>query len=317
MKLSIVSTLYYSAQYIEEFCERSAKAAREFAGEDFEIVLVNDGSPDNSLAVAVRLYESGRFPLKIVDFSRNFGHHKAMMAGCMNASGDYVFLIDVDLEESPEWLQPFAEQLQQDDCDVVYGVQDQRKGGWFERISGKIFYSLFNFLAEIKVPRNITTARLMTRRYVDVLTQYQEREIFMLGLWTIAGFKQEPRTVHKLSTSPTTYTFRKKILLLWNSILSFSTKPLHFICYLGLFFIVFSFLYSLAIFLQYFLQHKHISGWTSLIISVWFLGGITIFSLGLIGFYLSKVFMEVKMRPYVTCRHIYQHKEREKECGKN
>ena len=128
MKLSIVSTLYYSAQYIEEFCERSAKAARDFAGEDFEIVLVNDGSPDNSLAVAVRLYESGRFPLKIVDFSRNFGHHKAMMAGCMNASGDYVFLIDVDLEESPEWLQPFAEQLQQDAYDSAcerYGILGQ------------------------------------------------------------------------------------------------------------------------------------------------------------------------------------------------
>ena len=114
MKLSIVATLYCSAQYIEEFCERSSKAAQELLGDDdFEIVLVNDGSPDNSLDVAVKLYESGRFPLKIVDLSRNFGHHKAMQTGCMHASGDLVYLIDVDLEEAPEWLIPFEKQLRE------------------------------------------------------------------------------------------------------------------------------------------------------------------------------------------------------------
>ena len=305
MKLSIVSTLYCSAAYIGEFCERAAKAAKEFAGDDFEIVLVNDGSPDDSLDVAVNLYRSGGFPLKIVDFSRNFGHHKAMMAGCMHASGDYVFLIDVDLEESPEWLIPFAEQMRKDGCDVVYGVQDHRKGGWFERGAGAVFYRVFNFLADIRVPRNVTTARLMTRRYVDVLTQYQEREVFLLGLWTIAGFRQEPHVVHKLSTSPTTYSLRKKLVVAVNSLIVFSNVPLYAICFLGIGTSLVSAVLALYYVISFFLRSSNVSGWASLIVSLWFIGGLILFSLGVIGLYVSKIFVEVKRRPYVSVRRIY------------
>lgn len=307
MKLSIVATLYCSAAYIEEFCERSTKAAQELLGDDdFEIVLVNDGSPDNSLDVAVKLYESGRFPLKIVDLSRNFGHHKAMQTGCMHASGDLVYLIDVDLEEAPEWLIPFEKQLRENECDVVYGVQESRKGGWFERVSGEIFYSIFNKLTSIKVPRNITTARLMTRRYVDVLVQYQEREVFLLGLWTIAGFKQEPQTVKKLSTSPTTYTTGKKIALLVNSVTSFSTAPLYVICYFGAIISMISFGFALFFFVRHFFQHNTVSGWASMIVSIWFIGGVMLLSIGILGVYISKIFSEVKRRPYSTIRNIYR-----------
>lgn len=154
--------------------------------------MVNDGSPDQSLELAVELAGQDEHVV-VVDLSRNFGHHKAMMTGLAHASGDLVFLIDCDLEESPEWLTEFADTMEEKQCDVVYGVQQQRKGGWFERVSGQCFWSLFNTLSDISLPANIVTARLMTRRYVEALLQHQEREVFMAGLWHITGMTKLPR----------------------------------------------------------------------------------------------------------------------------
>ena len=118
MKLSIVATLYQSAPYIAEFYQRATAVAREFARDDYEIVLVNDGSPDNSLELAVQLTEADHHVV-LVDLSRNFGHHKAMMTGLAYSAGEQVFLIDSDLEEEPEWLLSFEEQMQQEASDVV------------------------------------------------------------------------------------------------------------------------------------------------------------------------------------------------------
>lgn len=173
MKLSIVATLYQSAQYIEEFCWRAGAAARQLVDDDYEIVLVNDGSPDDSLARAVRLTELDSHVI-VVDLSRNFGHHKAMMTGLSHAQGEQVFLIDSDLEEEPEWLQSFAEQMERDRCDVVYGVQEQRKGSLYERWTGKWFYLLFRTLSGFALPENLITARLMTRRYVNALLLHRD-----------------------------------------------------------------------------------------------------------------------------------------------
>ena len=163
MKLSIVATLYQSAPYISEFYARASAAAKELVGEEFEIVLVNDGSPDNSLDLAIKLTEQDSH-VAVVDLSRNFGHHKAMMTGLDHTSGELIFLIDSDLEEDPEWLLSFDEQMKQEHCDVVYGIQERRRGNWFERWSGQWFYLLFNALSGLTLPENIATARLITRR---------------------------------------------------------------------------------------------------------------------------------------------------------
>jgi len=210
MKLSIVATLYQSAQYIEEFSRRAGAAARQLVGDDYEIVLVNDGSPDNSLELAVRVCESDPHVI-VVDLSRNFGHHKAMMTGLAHARGEHVFLIDSDLEEEPEWLLSFAKQMARGRCDVVYGVQAQRKGGVFERWSGQLFYRIFRAFTRLSLPDNIVVARLMTRRYVNALLLHDEREVFMAGLWTITGFDQHPQAIMKHDTSETTYTFRRNV----------------------------------------------------------------------------------------------------------
>jgi putative glycosyltransferase len=304
MKLSIVSTLYQSAPHITEFYQRVSDAAKNYAGEDYEIVLVNDGSPDNSLVLAVLITESDRHVV-VIDLSRNFGHHKAMMTGLANTKGDQVFLIDSDLEEEPECLIAFAEQMKNKCCDVVFGVQDKRKGGWFERWSGQCFYRFFKALTGLALHKNIATARLMTRRYVDALLLHEEREVFMAGLWHITGFDQVPQIVRKHSTSRTTYTFRKKISLFVNSVTSFSNAPLLGIFYLGVLISMVAILFIGYLLSQWIFFVRPLSGWTSVMASIWLLGGMVISFIGVLGIYLSKIFSETKQRPYTIVRQIY------------
>lgn len=309
MKLSIVATLYQSAPYINEFYKRASITARQLVGEDYEIILVNDGSPDNSLALAIELTEHDS-NLVVVDLSRNFGHHKAMMTGLGYAKGEHVFLIDSDLEEEPEWLLNFAEKMESECCDVVYGIQEVRKGNWFERMSGQWFYRLFKAFTGLALPANIVTARLMTRRYVDALLSHKEREVFMAGLWYTTGFKQTSQSVKKHSTSSTTYTFRKKMSLLVDSVTSFSNKPLVGIFYIGVIISLISLIYIGILVLNWLYLAKPLSGWTSVMASVWLLGGMIISFIGVIGIYLSKIFTETKQRPYTIVRQIYARQQK-------
>ncbi len=304
MKLSVVATLYQSAKYVEEFCRRAGAAARQFAGNEYEIILVNDGSTDNSLELAVRLCESDQHVV-VVDLSRNFGHHRAMMTGLTHAHGQYVFLIDSDLEEEPEWLISFSSQMARDGCDVVFGVQERRKGGFFERLSGQWYYRLFWLLTGLPLPKNVVTARLMSRRYVDALLQHQEREVYIDGLWHITGFEQHAQTVTKHGTSVTTYNFARKMAHVVNSVTSFSNAPLIGIFYAGLTISLMAGAYTVFLIIQWLFFEKPLSGWTSLIASIWLLGGWIILFIGIIGIYLSKVFLEIKHRPYTIARHIY------------
>jgi putative glycosyltransferase len=305
MKLSIVATLYQSAPYIGEFHRRASAAARQLVGEDFEIVLVNDGSPDDSLDIAVALTESDSHVV-VVDLSRNFGHHKAMMTGLAHAKGDRVFLTDIDLEEEPEYLIAFADDMHSDSCDVVYGVQEQRKGGRIERWTGQWFYSLFKVLTGLALPENVVTSRLMTRRYVDALLRHEEREIFIAGLWHITGFVQCAHVVQKYSTSETTYTFRRKMSLLVNSVTSFSNAPLVGIFYVGVSISLVATIYIVYLIFNRMFLSRPLSGWTSVMGSIWLLGGLVISFIGIVGIYLSKIYSETKRRPYTIVRQVYE-----------
>lgn len=304
MKLSAVATLYHSSKYIQEFYRRMSIAAKQFAGDDYEIILVNDGSPDNSRELAIELTEQDKHVL-LVDLSKNFGHHKAMMTGLAQAQGELVFLIDSDLEEEPELLASFSRQMLKTKCDVVFGVQEKRKGGWFERWSGTIFYWMFNFLADIKVPRNIVTARLMSRRFVKALLLHSERELSIGGLYYITGFDQQAQVIKKHSTGSTTYTLSRKISIFINSITSFSNKPLVGIFYLGLSIFFFAAIYSAYLMIRWLFWSTPIVGWTSVMASFWILGGLVISMIGIIGIYLSKVFIETKNRPYTIIRQVF------------
>ena len=304
MNLSIVATLYQSAPHLQEFYARSCAAASKIT-ESFEIVLVNDGSPDNSLEIARMLVQKDP-RVRVVDLSRNFGHHKAMMTGLTHSRGDLVFLVDSDLEEEPELLTAFYEKLQTTGADVVYGVQQKRKGKAFERFSGTLYFRAFNLFSSYPIPPNHLTARLMTRRYVDQLVKHQESEFVMSALWVLTGFNQVPVIVRKHSKPSSSYGMRRKIAHLVNAITSSSNKPLVLIFYLGCLILVASSVAALDLIVRRLFFGALLQGWASLIVSVWLLGGLTIFCLGLIGIYLAKIFTEVKRRPYTIVRRIYE-----------
>ena len=311
MKLSIVTTLYRSSPYVRPFHERMSASARAVAGDDYEIIMVNDGSPDDSLAQAVNICEQDHH-LSVVDLSRNFGHHKAMMTGLSFATGESVFLIDSDLEEEPEWLLPFTERRTTEKCDVVFGVQNSRRGGFVERITGPMYYRLFRLLTGIHQPDNIVTARLMSRRYVDSLLLHKEREINIGGLWCITGFKQQPHKVIKHSSSPTTYSISLRLSQFINSITSFSSLPLVFTFYTGACISLSAVAYISYLVFRYLFISAPPDGYTSLIASIWLFSGLIIFFLGIQGIYLAKVFSEVKNRPYSIVRQVHRHRTLEK-----
>jgi putative glycosyltransferase len=304
MKLSIVSTLYRSDASLADFYRRAGKAAHDFAGDDYEIVLANDGSPDRSLDMAVGFSETDPH-LVVVDLSRNFGHHRAMMTGLLHAKGDFVYLLDSDLEEEPEWLSEFAKRMQAESADVVYGVQKRRKGGFMERWTGALFYLMFRLLTGVALPKNAVTARLMTRRYVDALVKHEEREVFMAGLWYITGFEQRPCAVTKHKAPRTTYSLFRRMSLVVNSITSFSNAPLRAIFFLGILISMIAGASVAYLVFKWLFLSRPLSGWTSVIASIWLIGGLIISFIGVVGIYLSKVYSEVKRRPYTIVRRVY------------
>lgn len=311
MKLSIVTTLYYSAPYLQEFYQR-ARASALSISEDYEFIIVNDGSPDQVLDIARHLVAQDA-RVVVVDLTRNFGHHKAIMTGLAHTTGDLVFLIDCDLEEVPETLPNFYDALVQDpEADAVYSVQAERQGPWLRRVPGDIYYRVVRALSDYDVPQNILMTRLMTRRYVQDLVQFSEDLYSIEGLWALTGYKQIPITIEKSFKGTSTYTWSKKFWLAVHSLTAMSSKPLIFIAYLGFLMIVPTGALIVLWLAQYLTGYTSgVDGWTSVIVSMWFLGGLIIFILGIIGIYLSVIFTESKPRPYTLIRTIYRQAEGE------
>ena len=309
MKLSIVTTLYKSSAYINEFYERISTEANKITT-DYEIIFVDDGSPDDSLQKTIKLHHKDS-KVKVIELSRNFGHHKAIMTGLSHAKGEYVFLIDSDLEEEPELLGKFWEELQKEkDLDVVYGVQETRKGGWFEKVSGDIFYKTFNFFSGVQIPKNFLTIRLMTKNYVSNLINFQEKEVIFSILTVLAGFNTKKFTIKKLSHSPTTYSTINKFKLLFKAIIASSPKPLWLAFNFGLIITLSSIFYIFYLSYRKFIHGVGIDGWTSVMVSISFFGGLIIFFLGIIGIYLAEVFIEVKNRPFTIVKKIHKLEEK-------
>lgn len=308
MKLSIVTTLYKSSQYIDEFYTRITKEAKKIT-QDYEIVFVDDGSPDDSLQKVLALYEKDS-KVKVIELSRNFGHHKAIMTGLSHAKGEFVFLIDSDLEEEPELLVRFWEKLHKDkEADVVYGVQESRKGGWFEKFSGGLFWKFFNKLSHVKIAENPLTVRIMKKEYVKNLVSFKEKELFLAGVFELVGFKQKTFPIDKQSKQFSTYNLLQKIKLLNNAVVSFSSFPLYLSFYVGTLISSFSFLYGIYLVINKLFFNSITSGWTSLMISIWFLSGVLLLSIGILGLYISKIFTEVKNRPIIEKRIYGDHDE--------
>jgi len=304
MKLSIVTTMYYSRNYLYEFYHKVIAAVR---GLDlsYEFIFVDDGSPDDSLKVALELQASDPH-IKIIQLSKNFGHQRAIMTGLQHTTGDRIFLIDCDLEEDPKLLSVFWEKLnEQEDLDVVYGVQIKRKGGWFERISGQLFYKILSVLSSVNYPADTLTARIMSRKYVDAIKSFGEKELDLWGVFVLAGFNQLGVPVSKGHKGASTYTLRKKIRRAVEVITSLSHRPLYITFFLGIFsFLVAVVNIAVIVYKKYFLE-VDVEGWASILASVWLVGGMILLMLGIFGIYLSKMFLEIKNRPLTIIKNVY------------
>ncbi|HEV7600827.1 MAG TPA: glycosyltransferase family 2 protein [Bradyrhizobium sp.] len=303
MRLSVVTTLYKSAAYVEEFYRRTSEAARRIT-DDYEIVMVDDGSPDNSLDIACALAASDNH-VRVIELSRNFGHHKALMTGLDHASGELCFLIDSDLEEDPALLGAFLDKMQSADCDVVYGFQETRKGDMVESAGGRIAWYLINKLYSIEIPANHCTVRLMRCEYVDALLLHRENNTVIGGLWVITGFRQVGIPIAKGHRKESSYSTLLRVATLLNGITSFSTVPLHLMVTFGMIVSFVAFTIGIFIILEKLVRNTAV-GWASLIVSIWFMGGVIVFCLGVIGIYISRIFVETKNRPYVIVRRIHQ-----------
>lgn len=304
MKLSMVAPLYKSAPYIPELYRRLVAASAAAGFQSYEVIFVVDGSPDASLAEA-RKVASQDPHVTVIDLARNFGQHRATMTGLAHSSGDYVFMIDSDLEEHPEWLIEFYQELTKRDCDVVFGVSEQVGRGPLYSLGRWFFYKCVNFLSAAQFPENTCSARMMTRRYVNALLQFKEREIFMLGICHIAGFAQLPCAVEKRGTSPSSYSFSRRAAYFIEGITAFSTRPLVIITLSGMVLSSIAFLYLAAILFLKLFRGVDVEGWASVMGMMLLIGGITIFFNGVIAIYVAKIFSEVKQRPYTIIRDIY------------
>ncbi|MCH9631820.1 MAG: putative glycosyltransferase [Chlamydiae bacterium] len=304
MLISIVTTLYNSEKYIETFYNRCILAIKSINC-NYEIIFVDDGSVDNSILEAKKLVAADN-KVTLVELSKNFGHHKAMLKGITYAKGEYAFIIDSDLEEDPALLKPFFNKLHLENCDVVYGVQNKRKGAIFEKLTGGTFWDFFNKVASTEVPKNGSTVRLMNKKYYNALSKYVEKVVFMHGIWADVGFKQVPHKFDKLDKKSTGYSFLRKARLAVDSITSFSSAPLKGIFYTGVFITLISLSIALYVCIKKIFFGFPVSGWASIVMSIWVVGGLTFAFLGLIGIYISRIFIEVKQRPTTIVSNIYK-----------
>ena len=303
--LSIVTTLYRSQSHIDSFIKACADAVRTLGIAEYEIVCVDDGSPDDSIGQLRNLREM--FPqIRIVELSRNFGHHHAALAGMQCARGDRVFLVDSDMEVDPRVLIEFWGRLDHQQADVVYGYQESRKGGLVERIGGGVFWRIFNLLSDTHIPENIVTERLMTRRYVDALTSLGDRHLFLAGMMHWTGFLQiGVPIVKRQRIGSSSYTLRKRMSLLVRAITSFSAVPLYACVWVGI-----VALFAATANAGYVVLHKllhpasTLTGFPTIVALLTAMFGFLMLGLGVVGIYVARIFVQTQGRPNFIIKSI-------------
>ncbi len=295
--LSVVVPCFNEAECIRE-THRHLIEVLSTLGHEWEIIYVNDGSKDETLDILINLI-SGSSSIRVISFSRNFGHQTAVTAGIDYAKGEAVVLIDADLQDPPELI-PEMILKWQEGFDVVYGQRRTRKGETpFKKISAKLFYRLINSLSEVPIPLDTGDFRLIDRRVVDVLGQMPERSRFIRGMVSWAGFRQTPILYDRSErfAGESKYPLRKMIKFGLDGVLSFSIQPLKLATSLGGLVSACSALGIIyALTLRLFTK-DWVSGWTLLMISVLFLGGVQLVFLGVIGEYVGRIYAESKGRP--------------------
>ena len=271
----------------------------EIGGEkaDFEIIFVDDGSTDGTLAIIKSLAESDK-RLKVIGLSKNFGQQAAFSAGMDYAKGDALVFMDADLQDPPELVPEFVEKWREG-CQIVYGVRKRRKGeSKFKRFSAKLYYRLLNVLADVKIPQDAGDFRLIDKCVAEAVKKMPEHNRFLRGMSCWTGFRQASVEYERDSrfSGRTKYGFFRMMKLAADGILSFSAKPLKIVSLLGAFSLFASLLLFVYVLASIFSGNAE-AGWASIICVASFFGGLQLTAMGIIGEYIARIFEEVKRRP--------------------
>ncbi|WP_422012124.1 glycosyltransferase family 2 protein [Reyranella sp.] len=304
--LSLVVPVFNEEESIAVFLTATVPLL-ERDGLRFEIVFVNDGSRDSTFA---RLFQRSRLDgrLRIVNLSRNFGKEAALTAGIDHARGDVLIPMDIDLQDPPELIAAFVARWREG-YDIVYGVRTARHTDTpAKRVSAGWFYRVFNSMSPVRIPPNVGDFRLVDRRAVEVLRQLPERNRFMKGLFAWVGFNAVGVPYERPERAAGTSKFN--FWRLWNfaidGVVSFSTAPLRAWFYVGLVIAIVAVLYALFIITRVLIFGVDTPGYASLLIAVLLMGAIQLLSLGIIGEYLGRLFVEVKGRPIYIVEGVYE-----------
>jgi dolichol-phosphate mannosyltransferase len=314
--LSIVVPCFNEEDCLAVLHERLSKAARANFGEDYELVLVNDGSRDSSWQMMRQLASSDPHVVGI-NLSRNHGHQLALTAGLDLARGDLILIIDADLQDPPELLGDMVATMRSEGADVVYGVRRSRAGETaFKRVTAHGFYRLLARATDVDIPLDAGDFRLMSRRALDVLLAMPEQARFIRGMVAWIGFKQVPILYDRSErlAGETKYPFSKMFRFALDALTGFSSAPLKLASHAGLALAMGSVLIVLYI-LYAWIAGQSIQGWTSLMLVVVVLGAVQMFVLALMGEYIGRLYNEAKRRPLYIVQEIAGAQDRSGRLG--
>jgi len=302
-ELSIVIPCYNESSVLPLLRERLVQSL-SLTGNEWEVILVDDGSQDDTFALLAVMH-AGDARFKVLSFSRNFGHQTAVFAGLSHALGNFVAVMDADLQDPPEFLLTCLNKLKEG-YDVVYAVRRQRKENWFKRICYSMYYRLLKSIAEVEIPLDSGDFCLMRQQVVAVLRQMPERNIFVRGLRAWSGFRQIGIEYNRdaRAAGETKYPFRKLVRLAMDGVFAFSPLPLRMAAYMGftslglsLMATVFIVVWNILNFRLFGHYPSAVPGWTSLVCLMLFLNGIQFLILGIMGEFIGRIYNETKQRP--------------------
>ncbi|MBK6274914.1 MAG: glycosyltransferase family 2 protein [Saprospirales bacterium] len=297
MEISVVIPIFNEEANIHLLQERLVNAVTAVTN-DYELIFVNDGSKDKSLPIIKEL--SAKFSqVKFIDFSKNFGHQIAVFAGLEHAQGNTIVIIDADLQDPPELIKDLYTKLQQG-YDVVFAQREQRVGeSWHKLLTAKLYYRVLNRLSEVEIPLDTGDFRIITKKVKDIIVSMPEHNKFLRGQIAWTGFNQTSILYKREErhAGNTNYPYSKMLKFAFDGITSFSNIPLRLATYLGFMVSFVAFLVIVYTLYQKYFKHDVVQGWSSLMISILFIGGVQLICLGIIGEYLGRIMDNVKKRP--------------------
>ena len=298
-KISVIIPMYYEEEVAEKCYEKVTETLNNIKNYDYEIICINDGSKDRTLQILENIAKKDE-KLKILSFSRNFGHQCAVTAGLKFATGDAIVIIDADLQDPPELI-PEMITLWENGNDVIYGKRKGRKGeSPFKLLTAKMFYKTLNALSDVEIPKDTGDFRLVDKKVVDTINSLPEHNKFLRGLFSWIGYNQVPLEYERKEryAGKTKYPLRKMLKLASDGIISFSTKPLKIVGCLGILTIVLSIILLIYALISYIFKLNELSaGWTSLMICITLFSGVQLLSLWIMSEYIGRIYDEAKQRP--------------------